>query len=449
MLSHSTESRLQVMMLTCLPPLPLACTAPHPPPPSDEMKELKSAMLKLTSDVGDISHQVASLAARPPPRPQRAARTPAPTNVGGTQTTPMTLAPTAGAPISYAQAAAQPTAPTNQPQASTASAPEKKKKSKRQLPPPPKMFAKDPTLVLSTGLRIPCADSRLSGAILTQWAREFFDTLPTTDRVTVLSLAFNVKGNIMSVFAHCPPNSTPTTETIIDRHQVAFAHHMRDRCLIADAILLDDFILSLSHVRQRLALRIFMVPTTDMFGSRGKIFTPSQLLSEVKHNPTLRNLDFVIPPHFATPAENVPNLKQCPVSFSFADPNSQVRVRLLRRPRVWLFGTSLRLSVPPIRPSLTQCECCQVLRHGTKGCKAPTVCAECAGNHCTINHRKSCADCATKANESDLCPHPCHCCNCGGDHPATFSACPKKHRFHGILTGQEQDFPILPEEEEY
>ncbi|KAI5116419.1 hypothetical protein M0805_001013 [Coniferiporia weirii] len=163
----------------------------------------------------------------------------------------------------------------------------------------------------------------------------------------------------------------------------------------------------------------------------------------------LCNLDFVIPPHFATLTENLVNLKQCPVSFSFADPDSQVRVRLLKRPRVWLFGTSLQLSVPPIRPSLTQCERCQALGHGTKGCKAPAMCAKCAGNHRTINHRKSCADCATKANESDLCPHPRHCRNCGGDHPATFSTCPKKRRFCGILSGQEQDFPILPEEEEY
>ncbi|KAI5115566.1 hypothetical protein M0805_002067 [Coniferiporia weirii] len=146
-------------------PLP---QAPHPPPPSNEMRELKSAMLKLTSDVGAISHQVASLAARPSPRPQQAVKTPAPTNVGGTQTTLVASAPIAGAPLSYTQAVAQPATPTNPPQVTTVATPEKKKKSKRQLPPPPKMFAKDPTLVLSTGLRVPHADSQLSGAILTQ-----------------------------------------------------------------------------------------------------------------------------------------------------------------------------------------------------------------------------------------------------------------------------------------
>ncbi|KAI5116296.1 hypothetical protein M0805_002849 [Coniferiporia weirii] len=260
------------------PPPGIAC----PTPPSDEMKELKSAMLKLTSDVGAISRQ--------------ASRTPAPTNVGGTQTVTVTPAPTAGAPISYTQATAQPAAPTNPTQAPATATNEKKKKPKRQLPPPPKMFAKDPTLVLSTGLHIPRADSRLSGSILTQRAREFFNALPTADQVTILSSAFNTKGNIITVFAQRPTNSTPTTEMIIDCHQVAFTRHMRDRCLVADAVLPDDFILSPSHVHQRSALHISMVPTTDMFGPRGKIFTPSQLLSEVKHNPVLCNLDFVIPP---------------------------------------------------------------------------------------------------------------------------------------------------------
>ncbi|KAI5115878.1 hypothetical protein M0805_004886 [Coniferiporia weirii] len=261
------------------PPLQAPCP---PPPPSDEMRELKAAMLKLTTDVGTISRQVTTLAARPPPRPQQASRTPAPTNVGGTQTTLVASAPTAGAPISYTQAAAQPTALTNPPQVPAATTPKKKKKSKCQLPPPPRY------------------------------------------RVMVLSSAFNVKGNIMSIFTHHPPNATPTTEMIIDRHQVTFACHMRDRCLVADAILPDNFILSLSHICQRSALCISMVPTTNMFGSGGKIFTPSQLLLEVKHNPLLCNLDFVIPPHFATPAENLINLKQCLVSFSFADPDGQV-----------------------------------------------------------------------------------------------------------------------------
>ncbi|KAI5116891.1 hypothetical protein M0805_005161 [Coniferiporia weirii] len=423
--------------------------ATRPPPPSDKMRELKAAMLKLTSNVGTISRQVSTLAAHPPPRPQQASRTPAPTNVGGTQTTLVAPAPTAGAPISYAQAVAQPMALTNPPQTTTAASAKKKKKSKQQLPPPPKMYAKDPTLVLSTGLHVPRADSHLSGSILTQQAWEFFDALPTADRIMVLSSAFNVKGNIMSVFTHHPPNATPTTETIIDRHQVVFARHMHDRCLVTDAVLPDDFILSPSRIRQRSALRISMVPTTDMFGSGGKIFTPTQLLLEVKHNPALRNLDFVIPPHFATPAENVSNLKQCPVSFSFTDPDGQVRTRLLKKPHIWLFGTSLQLLVPPVRPGLTQCEHCQALSHGTKGCKAPAMCTKCASNHCTINHRKSCADCATEANESDLCPHPHHCHHCGGDHPTTFSACPKKRRFRSILAGQEQDFPILPKEEEY
>ncbi|KAI5115746.1 hypothetical protein M0805_003760 [Coniferiporia weirii] len=215
--------------------------------------------------VGDISHQVSSLATRPTPCPQQAAKSTAPTNVGGTPPTNVAPAPIAGAPLSYAQSTAQPAAPTNPSQVTTIAQAKKKKKSKHQLPPPPKMFAKDPTLVLSPGIHHCRMEHCLSGSILTQRAHEFFDELPTADQVTVLSSAFNVKGNIVTVFTHHPSNLMPTTETIIDRHSVTFAHYMHDQCLLAGTLVPTGFTLSPSRVRQRSALHISMVPTMDLF----------------------------------------------------------------------------------------------------------------------------------------------------------------------------------------
>ena len=85
---------------------------------------------------------------------------------------------------------------------------------------------------------------------------------------------------------------------------------------------------------------------------------------------------------------------------------------------------------PPVRPALAQCDKCQKLGHTSKGCKAQTTCAYCAGRHATKHHRSRCTDCATDAIPVDQdCPHPPYCANCKGIHQATDPVCPNKKKY--------------------
>ena len=173
-----------------------------------------------------------------------------------------------------------------------------------------------------------------------------------------------------------------------------------------------------------------MVPTKDQFIPGGATHTPEELRLELFQNPAFRGLEIVDPPHFTCRQDRLPELEFCPVSFSFVDPAGETRARLLKKRRVWLFGQALQLSVPPVRPALAQCDKCQKLGHTSKGCKAQTTCAYCAGRHATKHHRSRCTDCATDAIPVDQdCPHPPYCANCKGIHQATDPVCPNKKKY--------------------
>lgn len=113
--------------------------------------------------------------------------------------------------------------PTNQ--SGAANGPNKPKKQ-RLPPPPPKVYAKDPTLVFTRGWYI-APGQRKSDAALTAAVREYILSLPTSSHVTVLSAAFNVKGNIVCTFAAKPmsPTGNPV-DTTLDNHAAALAAHM-------------------------------------------------------------------------------------------------------------------------------------------------------------------------------------------------------------------------------
>ncbi|KAI5116365.1 hypothetical protein M0805_008183 [Coniferiporia weirii] len=397
---------------------------------------MADAIKKLTADVGSLSCQVSTLVNQPAPRPQQAPRAPAPAPAGP-QPTPSVQAQTILAPITYTQAMTQPATPQpsgGAPQ--TLAADKKKKKGSRQLLPPPKMYTKDPTLVLSTGNLVLLATARKSGASMTQTACEFFHSLPTTDQGMVLSCTFNVKGHIVTIFTQHPSSATPSTELIIDQHAKAFAHYVRDKWCTTGTSLPASLSLTASRVHLRASLHISRVPTQDVFGPTTHPFSATALKVELLQNHILKNLEFVVEPHYTiTDGECLSSLDTCPVSFTFVNVNGSICMCLLKHPRVWLFGTTLHLSIPPVHQGLTQCEHCQALGHGTTGCHAPAVCTDCAGQHLTQNHWKSCADRTSEAIAKDTCPH-LHCChNCNGDHPATDPACPCKCRFCSILNG--------------
>lgn len=66
----------------------------------------------------------------------------------------------------------------------------------------------------------------------------------------------------------------------------------------------------------------------------------------------------------------------------------------------------------PIKPSkrIPQCKSCQGFQHTKNYCCNPPKCVKCAGNHATVDCKKS---------DKDL---PI-CCNCGKNHPASYRGC--------------------------
>ena len=394
------------------------------PATSTEVSALAKMVQQLSTQVATISRQVMHIAERPIPRPKQ------PT----TTTQPV---PPKTSTFTYAQAAAAPAPPAPNPQPTGANpqpmapAPSPKQpKKQRQPPPPPKVYAKDPTLVFSPNQPIP-ATHRKSGASLTTTVRHFIASLPTADRVTLLSAVFNAKGNIVCTFAPRPNSPTgPSVETILDRHAMALGGHLATNSTVGAEPPATPLAFTHSRVRPRSTLRISMVPTKDQFIPGGATHTPEELRLELFQNPAFRGLEIVDPPHFTCRQDRLPELEFCPVSFSFVDPAGETRARLLKKRRVWLFGQALQLSVPPVRPALAQCDRCQKLGHTSKGCKAQTTCAYCAGRHATKHHRSRCTDCATDAIPVDQdCPHPPYCANCKGIHQATDPVCPNKKKY--------------------
>ena len=398
-----------------------------------EVSSLAGTVSQLAQQVASLSRQVQAVADRPTPRPQRPA-----TNSGQAQATAQTPA----APRSYAQAAAQPAAPAATPAPVTAPAPTagatttttttttKPAQKQRRAPPPPKMYAKDPTLVFVAASYM-YRKWRRSDAAITAAVREFFSNLPTAERVTVLSAVFNTKGNIVCTFAPRPTTSTgPSVESLLDRHAVALGAFLRqpNKAVIGPPD--SKWLLTPTRVRPRATLRCSMVPTRSAEMTEGATYSSEVLLDELLQNPVLKGLEFVIPPHYTCDPDRLPKLEFCPVSFTFTDLTGETRARLLKKPRVWLFGKAFRLSVPPQRPAFTQCTKCQALGHTSTRCKAPAKCAYCAGKHATTHHRARCLECAREAIPADqACPHPLICANCKGEHMSTSRDCPRRKKY--------------------
>lgn len=420
--NESVASARPTPVITVPSPFDSPTRPPHSVGPQ-EMIVLTDTVARLANQVTALTTQVQAISERPQPRPQRATAQPAPPAGGKPASgTPATPPVTQSPPISYAQMAATP-APNTTSRA-------KPPKKPRLPPPPPTVYSKDPTLVLTPGRYIPPAQ-RKSGAALTAAAREYFQSLPTSSHVTVLSAVFNHRGNIVCTFAAKPisPTGNPVVTTL-DSHAAALAAHMAKICTIGEQAADQQVSLTYSRVRPRSNLRISMVPTRDTAVKDSVPYTAGELLTELMQNAALKGLEFVVPPQFACQPGRLSELEFCPVAFSFVDRAGEIRARLLQSPRVWLFGHKLRLSVPPVRPAFSQCTKCQALGHTSKGCKAQRTCAHCAGKHATAQHRTKCANCAQDAvPATEDCPHPTKCSNCNGDHMATSSACPKRKKY--------------------
>lgn len=66
--------------------------------------------------------------------------------------------------------------------------------------------------------------------------------------------------------------------------------------------------------------------------------------------------------------------------------------------------------------TVLQCYRCQAFGHTSSNCFKPPRCVKCALNHFT-------ADCSKTLDV------PAKCCNCSGDHPASFTGCPSYQKF--------------------
>lgn len=135
--------------------------------------------------------------------------------------------------------------------------------------------------------------------------------------MSVLSAAFNVKGNIVCTFASKPAQPAGTSvDSTLDSHAQALGTHLTQHCAIGIPPADQPIVLTPSRVRPRSTLRISMVPTRDPHVEGGAAYSEATLLEEIRSNPALKNLEFTNPPHFACRPDRLadPKLEYCPVT---------------------------------------------------------------------------------------------------------------------------------------
>lgn len=104
------------------------------------------------------------------------------------------------------------------------------------------------------------------------------------------------------------------------------------------------------------------------------------------------------------------------VAIAFA---TEAEANRATRNRLYIAGTSVRVtkffSVAPT----THCANCQVFGHLSSCCRKEPRCGLCGEKHSTQQHY--CSTCKSKAKS---CSHlQAKCVNCTGNHPATFKGC--------------------------